>query len=324
MWGEKRYHSLDYALKSQFGEKVYRIALNGGMTCPNRDGKIGYGGCIFCSGMGSGDFAGSACKTITEQLAEGKAILARKRPVHAYIAYFQAFTSTYAPIEYLRKVFTEAIEDPDVKVLAIATRPDCLDSDVLELLDELNQIKPVWVELGLQTMHDSTAHIIHRGYPLSCFDATVRELRRRGIPVIVHVILGLPGEDHHQMLQTIRYLNKTGISGIKLQLLHILKETSLAEDFEKGTITPLTKDEYIAILLDCIAHLSPDIVIHRITGDGPKDLLLAPAWSMKKREILNTIMHQMKVQHLYQGCQINETGQRQHFSCPVHEKEAPL
>ena len=188
----------------------------------------------------------------------------------------------------------------------------------------MSAAKPVWVELGLQTMHDSTACIIHRGYPLSCFDATVRELRRRGIPVIVHVILGLPGEDHHQMLQTIRYLNETGISGIKLQLLHILKETSLAEDFEKGTITPLTKDEYIAILLDCIAHLSPDIVIHRITGDGPKDLLLAPAWSMKKREILNTIMHQMKVQHLYQGCQINETGQRQHFSCPVHEKEAPL
>ena len=200
MWGEKRYHSLDYALKSQFGEKVYRIALNGGMTCPNRDGKIGYGGCIFCSGMGSGDFAGSACKTITEQLAEGKAILARKRPVHAYIAYFQAFTSTYAPIEYLRKVFTEAIEDPDVKVLAIATRPDCLDSDVLELLDELNQIKPVWVELGLQTIHPESAKYIRRGYPLEVFDTAVHELKRRNLTVIVHVILFLPGETHEMIL----------------------------------------------------------------------------------------------------------------------------
>ena len=192
MWGEKRYLSHDYALKSQFGEKVYRIALNGGMTCPNRDGKIGYGGCIFCSGMGSGDFAGSSCKTITEQLAEGKAILARKRPVHAYIAYFQAFTSTYAPIEYLRKVFTEAIEDPDVKVLAIATRPDCLDSDVLELLDELNQIKPVWVELGLQTIHPESARYIRRGYPLEVFDTAVHELKRRNLTVIVHVILFQP------------------------------------------------------------------------------------------------------------------------------------
>ena len=182
----------------------------------------------------------------------------------------------------------------------------------------------MWVELGLQTIHEDTARYIRRGYPLSCFDTAVKNLRAGGIEVIVHTILGLPGESRKDILETMAYLNAMDIQGIKLQLLHILKGTSLAEDFEKGTITPLTKDEYIAILLDCIAHLSPDIVIHRITGDGPKDLLLAPAWSMKKREILNTIMHQMKVQHLYQGCQINETGQRQHFSCPVHEKEAPL
>ena len=336
MWGEKRYHSLDYALKSQFGEKVYRIALNGGMTCPNRDGKIGYGGCIFCSGMGSGDFAGSACKTITEQLAEGKAILARKRPVHAYIAYFQAFTSTYAPIEYLRKVFTEAIEDPDVKVLAIATRPDCLDSDVLELLDELNQIKPVWVELGLQTMHEETARYIRRGYSLSCFETAVKNLKEAGLEVIVHTILGLPGESKEDILETIDYLNHKDIQGIKLQLLHVLKGTDLASDYLnhsnidgiklqllhilKGTDLAVEyqkslsdpaytgpafhipdADEYIRLLTECIQHLRPGIVIHRLTGDGPKDLLIAPLWTGAKRTVLNQIHKYMKDHDLYQG-----------------------
>ena len=310
MWGEKRYHSLDYALKSQFGEKVYRIALNGGMTCPNRDGKIGYGGCIFCSGMGSGDFAGSACKTITEQLAEGKAILARKSPVHAYIAYFQAFTSTYAPIEYLRKVFTEAIEDPDVKVLAIATRPDCLDSDVLELLDELNQIKPVWVELGLQTIHPESARYIRRGYPLEVFDTAVHELKRRNLTVIVHVILFLPGETHEMMLETIEYLNHSDIDGIKLQLLHILEGTDLAVEYQKYLSDPAytgpafhipDADEYIGLLTECIQHLRPEIVIHRLTGDGPKDLLIAPLWTGAKRTVLNQIHKYMKDHDLYQG-----------------------
>ena len=289
MWGEKRYHSLDYALKSQFGEKVYRIALNGGMTCPNRDGKIGYGGCIFCSGMGSGDFAGSACKTITEQLAEGKA---------------------YAPIEYLRKVFTEAIEDPDVKVLAIATRPDCLDSDVLELLDELNQIKPVWVELGLQTIHPESARYIRRGYPLEVFDTAVHELKRRNLTVIVHVILFLPGETHEMMLETIEYLNHSNIDGIKLQLLHILKGTDLAVEYQKCLSDPAytgpafhipDADEYIRLLTECIQHLRPEIVIHRLTGDGPKDLLIAPLWTGAKRTVLNQIHKYMKDHDLYQG-----------------------
>ena len=285
MWGEKRYHSLDYALKSQFGEKVYRIALNGGMTCPNRDGKIGYGGCIFCSGMGSGDFAGSACKTITEQLAE-------------------------APIEYLRKVFTEAIEDPDVKVLAIATRPDCLDSDVLELLDELNQIKPVWVELGLQTIHPESARYIRRGYPLEVFDTAVHELKRRNLTVIVHVILFLPGETHEMMLETIEYLNHSNIDGIKLQLLHILKGTDLAVEYQKFLSDPAytgpafhipDADEYIRLLTECIQHLRPEIVIHRLTGDGPKDLLIAPLWTGAKRTVLNQIHKYMKDHDLYQG-----------------------
>lgn len=202
-WGEKRYHSLDYALKSQFGEKVYRIALNGGMTCPNRDGKIGRGGCIFCSGMGSGDFAGSASFSICEQLAAGKAALQAKRPVHSYIAYFQAFTNTYAPVEYLEKIFTEAILDPDVQVLAVATRPDCLSHETVELLRRLNQIKPVWIELGLQTIHPQTARYIRRGYPLEVFDDAVVRLKAAGIQVITHVILFLPGETEAQMLKTL-------------------------------------------------------------------------------------------------------------------------
>ena len=301
MWGEKRYHSLDYALKSQFGEKVYRIALNGGMTCPNRDGKIGYGGCIFCSGMGSGDFAGSACKTITEQLAEGKAILARKRPVHAYIAYFQAFTSTYAPIEYLRKVFTEAIEDPDVKVLAIATRPDCLDSDVLELLDELNQIKPVWVELGLQTIHEESARYIRRGYKLPVFENAVSELRKRGIDVIVHTILCLPNETEQDILKTIEYLNHQDIQGIKLQLLHVLKDTDLADIYLASPFYIPTPEEYYQLLGMCISHLRPDIVIHRLTGDGPKNLLIAPLWTCNKRQVLNQFQSYLKTHDIWQG-----------------------
>lgn len=307
MWGEKRYHSLDYALKSQFGEKVYRIALNGGMTCPNRDGKIGYGGCIFCSGMGSGDFAGSACKTITEQLAEGKAILAKKRPVHAYIAYFQAFTSTYAPIEYLRKVFTEAIEDPDVKVLAIATRPDCLDSDVLELLDELNQIKPVWVELGLQTMHEETARYIRRGYSLSCFETAVKNLKEAGLEVIVHTILGLPGESKEDILETIDYLNHKDIQGIKLQLLHVLKGTDLASDYLDGKFKVYSMEEYIDLVISCLERLSPDIVVHRVTGDGPKALLIAPLWSSAKKTVLNTLHHECKIRNTWQGRLFHET-----------------
>ena len=309
-WGEKRYHSLDYALKSQFGEKVYRIALNGGMTCPNRDGKIGHGGCIFCSGMGSGDFAGSASKTITEQLQEGKESLSKKRPVHAYIAYFQAFTSTYAPVEYLRKIFTEAIEDPDVKVLAIATRPDCLGTDVLELLDELNRIKPVWIELGLQTIHPESARYIRRGYPLDVFDHAVRKLKKRKLTVIVHVILFLPGETPEMMLRTIDYLNHSEIDGVKLQLLHILKGTDLAIEYQKSISDPAydgpvfhipDAEEYTHLLTDCVQHLRPEIVIHRLTGDGPKDLLIAPLWTGAKRTVLNQIHKYMKDHDLWQG-----------------------
>lgn len=300
-WGEKRYHSMDYDLKQLYGEKVYKITLNGGMTCPNRDGKIGHGGCIFCSTAGSGDFAGPATCSITKQLAMGKENLTKKRPVHSYIAYFQAFTNTYAPVEYLRQIYMEAIQDPDVQILSIATRPDCLPDDVLQLLEEINQIKPVWVELGLQTIHPQTATYIRRGYPLEVFEEAVNNLRKRNISVITHTILGLPGENEDMMLETIDYLNKMDIQGIKLQLLHILKGTDLALDYEKQPFWSPTMEEYISLLGTCIARLRPDITIHRLTGDGPKELLIAPSWTSQKRTVLNTLHRYLKEQDIWQG-----------------------
>ena len=300
-WGEKRYHSMDYDLKQLYGEKVYKITLNGGMTCPNRDGKIGHGGCIFCSTAGSGDFAGPATCSITKQLAMGKENLIKKRPVHSYIAYFQAFTNTYAPVEYLRQIYMEAIQDPDVQILSIATRPDCLPEDVLQLLEEINQIKPVWVELGLQTIHPQTATYIRRGYPLEVFEEAVNNLRKRNISVITHTILGLPGENEDMMLETIDYLNKMDIQGIKLQLLHILKGTELALDYEKQPFWSPSMEEYISLLGTCIERLRPDITIHRLTGDGPKELLIAPSWTSQKRTVLNTLHRYLKEQDIWQG-----------------------
>ena len=300
-WGEKRYYSLDYYLRKTFGEKVYKITLNGGMTCPNRDGRAGTGGCIFCSAKGSGDFAGSAKTSIREQIALGKAELLKKRPVHSYIAYFQAFTNTYAPVEKLRALYMEAIEDPEVKILSIATRPDCLGSDVLDLLNEINQIKPVWIELGLQTIHEDTSNYIRRGYELSVFDDAVLKLRSLGITVIVHTILYLPGETKLQMLETIENLNQLDIQGIKLQLLHILKDTDLAKEYEAKPFYVPDMDTYIHFLGTCIAKLNPNIVIHRLTGDGPKDLLIAPLWTSKKRTVLNTLQQYLKEQDIWQG-----------------------
>ena len=300
-WGEKRYHSLDRELKDTFGEKVYKITLNGGMTCPNRDGRAGTGGCIFCSAQGSGDFAGDAALSVTEQLRQGKADLQKKRPIRSYIAYFQAFTNTYAPVDYLERIFTEAIQDPDVKILSIATRPDCLGPDVLALLARLNRIKPVWVELGLQTVHPETAELIRRGYPLEVFDRAVTDLRRIGITVIVHVILFLPDETEEMMLQTLDHLNRSDIQGIKLQLLHVLKGTDLAELYESEPFHVPDMDEYIRLLGRCICALRPDIVIHRLTGDGPKDLLIVPLWTGAKRTVLNNIHRYLKENDLWQG-----------------------
>lgn len=300
-WDEKRYYSLDYYLKQTYGEKLYKIALDGGMTCPNRDGTLGARGCIFCSAGGSGDFAGDRRTSITEQIEAGKAQSIRKHNGSSYIAYFQAYTNTYAPVSYLRSVFTEAINHPDIRILSIATRPDCLNDDVLALLAELNKKKPVWVELGLQTIHEETAQFIRRGYKLPVFEDALRKLRKIGITVIVHTILCLPGESREMMLDTIRYLNTQDIQGIKLQLLHILKHTDLADYYEKHPFHLPSREEYYELLGMCICNLQPDIVIHRLTGDGPRKLLVAPLWTGNKRQVLNGMQRYFKEQNIWQG-----------------------
>jgi hypothetical protein len=288
-------------LRERFGEKVYKVTLNGGMSCPNRDGKIGHGGCIFCSEGGSGDFAAEASLSITDQIESQIAMLLGKRPINRYIAYFQAYTNTYASAEYLEKIFSEALSHPQICALSIGTRPDCLGPEVLELLGRLNRQKPIWVELGLQTIHEDTARYIRRGYPLSCFEEATQALRQLDIEVIVHTILGLPGENHARILQTMQYLNTKDIQGIKLQLLHVLRGTDLALDYEKGLFTTLEQDAYLDLVIDCLEHLNPDIVIHRVTGDGPKDLLIAPLWASRKRDVLNQLHHRMKERGSFQG-----------------------
>lgn len=300
-WDEKRYHSLNYHLKKNYGEKMYKISLDGGMTCPNRDGMLGTRGCIFCSEGGSGDFAASRTLSITEQIETGKQQAARKYSGSSYIAYFQAYTNTYAPIAYLRQIFTEAIQHPDIRILSIATRPDCLDPDVIRLLKELSALKPIWVELGLQTVHEDTARFIRRGYDLPVFERAIHDLRNAGITVIVHTILGLPGESRKQMLQTVNYLNTQDIQGIKFQLLHILKDTDLADYYEKHPFPLPDMETYFSILAEQLTHLRPDIVVHRLTGDGPKQLLIAPLWTGNKRQVLNQMQAYFKRHDIWQG-----------------------
>ena len=300
-WNGKPYHSLDYMLKQRFGEKVYKVTLNGRMSCPNRDGTIGHGGCIFCSAGGSGDFAANAALSITEQIDSQIALLSAKRPIHKYIAYFQAYTNTYAPVDYLERIFSEALSHPGIVALSIGTRPDCLGQDVIALLSRLNRIKPVWVELGLQTIHEDTARYIRRGYPLSCFEDAFEKLQGEGLETIVHTILGLPGESREDILKTMDYLSRKQIQGIKLQLLHVLQGTDLAADYLAGKFRVLDREEYLDLVADCLEHLDPSIVIHRVTGDGPKDLLIAPLWASRKREVLNLLHHRLKERHSYQG-----------------------
>lgn len=300
-WDEKRYHSLNYHLKKNYGEKMYKISLDGGMTCPNRDGMLGTRGCIFCSEGGSGDFAASRTLSITEQIETGKQQAARKYSGSSYIAYFQAYTNTYAPIAYLRQIFTEAIQHPDIRILSIATRPDCLGPDVIRLLKELSALKPIWVELGLQTVHEDTARFIRRGYDLPVFERAIHDLRNAGITVIVHTILGLPGESRKQMLQTVNYLNTQDIQGIKFQLLHILKDTDLADYYEKHPFPLPDMETYFSILAEQLTHLRPDIVVHRLTGDGPKQLLIAPLWTGNKRQVLNQMQAYFKRHDIWQG-----------------------
>lgn len=303
VWGDKPYYSLNYYLKQTFGEKVYKLALDGGMTCPNRDGTAGTGGCIFCSQGGSGDFAEPRRGSVTEQIEAAKSLVRSKIKDGRYIAYFQSYTNTYAPIGYLETLFREAVSHPGTAALSIGTRPDCLPPETIDLLADINREKPVWVELGLQTIHEPTAVLIRRGYELSCFETAVKRLKEAGLTVIVHVILGLPGETEEMMLETIRYLGSFSprIDGIKLQLLHILKETELAALYEAAPFPVMSMDEYIELILKCIRLLPPDIVIHRLSGDGPKKLLIAPEWSGNKRLFLNSLTRAFKETGAYQG-----------------------
>ena len=333
-WGEKPYYSLDYYLKETFGQKVYKLALDGGMTCPSRDGTLGTGGCIFCSEGGSGDFAespppsgsGPGCGTpaapgrvspslpeieqriarldVCGQIERAKARVSSKIKDGKYVAYFQSYTNTYGPLPYLTALFSQAVSHPDIAALSIGTRPDCLPKETIALLKKLNQEKPVWVELGLQTIHEDSARLIRRGYELPCFLDALRRLKEAGLTVVVHVILGLPGETREDMLETVRFLGRLdnpSIDGIKLQLLHILKGTGLADYCRTNPFPMFTMEEYIDFVIDCAELLPPELVIHRLTGDGPKSLLVAPSWSGNKRLVLNTLARRFKERNTWQG-----------------------
>ena len=295
------YYSLNQYLRDTFGEKVYKLALDGGFTCPNRDGKLDTRGCIFCSGLGSGDFAQSSSLSITEQIEKGKARVESKIRDGKYIAYFQAFTNTYGPVDYLEKIYREAMAPEDVVGISIGTRPDCLPDDVMALLQKLNLQKTVYLELGLQTIHEETARLIRRGYALPVFEDAVLRAKQAGLNVVCHIILGLPHETNEMIFETIAYLNRLPIDGIKLSMLHVLKNTDLAILYENEPFPTYSKEEYVELVIDCLERLRKDIVIHRITGDGPKDLLIAPLWSLNKRDVLNSIQKRLKERDTWQG-----------------------
>lgn len=303
MWNGRRFHTFDYDCRERFGSKLYKLSLNAGCSCPNRDGTLDTRGCIFCSAGGSGDFAASPHLSVTEQIRAAKQLVAAKNPSGRYIAYFQAYTNTYAPVERLERIFTEAICHPDIAALSIATRPDCLPDEVLDLLCRLQRIKPVTIELGLQTIHPHSAEFIRRGYPLETYTRAVHALDQIGVSIVTHLILGLPGESIADMLASVRYVCSQPLTGIKLQLLHVLRETDLADYYlaHPEHFPLLDMQAYIDTLLACLSIIPKHIIVHRITGDGPKKLLLAPLWSANKKLVLNTIEHTMKERDFLQG-----------------------
>ena len=303
-WGIKRYYSLKYFLRHKFGQKVYKVSVDAGFSCPNRDGTVGTEGCIFCSPHGSGDFAGCRSKSITQQLLDstkGIRDLSDKHGITQYIAYFQAFTNTYANINQLREKYYEAISVPGVVGIAIATRPDCLGKDVMNLLHELSKQTYLWIELGLQTIHENTAQFIRRGYPLLCFEESLNNLRKLEIDTVCHLILGLPNESNEDILSSVKYISKKDIQGIKLHLLHVLEDTYLAKLYQKNEFALLSKEEYIKLVVDCLEILPPNLVIHRLTGDGPKNILLGPEWSKNKIDVLNSIEKELVARDSWQS-----------------------
>lgn len=300
-WNGKRYYSLNSFLREKFGEKVFKISLDAGFSCPNRDGKISSSGCIFCSERGSGDFAGNRQFSITKQFEDIKLMMNKKWKNGKYIAYFQAYTNTYADTSVLREKYDEALRQENVVGMAIATRPDCLSDEILDLLEEYNKKTYLWIELGLQTINDSTAKLINRGYDLKVFEASLEKLRKRGIDVVVHVIFGLPGETEEDMLATIKYISEKDIKGIKLHLLHLMENTPLVKLYEKGMLKFLEEEQYINLITRAVTMLPEDMVIHRLTGDAPRALLIGPMWSLKKWEILNKIDNKLVEKNLHQG-----------------------
>ncbi len=300
LWDDKRYHTLNVFLRNKFGKKVFKISLDAGFTCPNRDGKVSAGGCVFCSPRGSGDFAGTA-HDLVEQFYEVKNMMNRKWKAGKYIAYFQAYTNTYADVETLRERYYSILNLEDVVGIAVATRPDCLPTDVLDLLEEINSKTYLWVELGLQTMHERTAKLINRGYGLDAYIASVKELKKRNIEVVTHGILGLPAENKQDMLQTVNFIANTGTQGIKLHLLHLLKDTRLVGMHQRGEFQLMSMEDYVETIVDCIERIPESMVIHRITGDGPRDTLIGPKWSLKKFEVINAIEHLMMDRDTWQG-----------------------
>lgn len=300
-WNGKRYHSFNYYLRNKFNEKVYKIALDGGFTCPNRDGKAGVGGCTFCSSRGSGDFAGSRKLDIRRQFEDRREMMEKKWHSQKLIAYFQAYTNTYAPVEELREKYYEALNQDNVVAISIATRPDCIDDDVLDLLTEINEKTYLIVELGLQTVNDAVARNFNRGYDFEVFDNTLKRLLARNIEVVVHSIFGLPGESEEDMMKTVDYIAHSGAKGIKFHLLHLMEKTKMAEQYRNGEFKLLEQDEYIDLICKAVSRIPEDMVVHRLTGDAPRELLIGPMWSLKKWEVLNAIDKALVDNDIWQG-----------------------
>ncbi|KPC72601.1 hypothetical protein ADL26_14855 [Thermoactinomyces vulgaris] len=301
LWGDKRFHTWNHHLRQVFGEKIFKVSLDGGFTCPNRDGKAAIGGCTFCSARGSGDFAGNRRDDLLKQFHDVKERMHTKWPDAKYIGYFQAFSNTYAPVEELREMYEVILEQEGVVGLSIATRPDCLPDDVVEYLAELNQRTYLWVELGLQSIHEETSKLVNRGHDYECFLEGVAKLRKHGIRTCAHIIHGLPGETEEMMLQTVEACANMDIQGMKIHLLHLLKNTPMVKQYEAGLVQFLDQDQYVRLVADSLEMLPPDVVIHRVTGDGPPDLLIGPMWSRKKWEVLNAIDAELVRRNSWQG-----------------------
>ena len=301
MWNDKRYHTLDFEFKKTFGEKAIKLSIDGNFTCPNRDGTIGKNGCIFCSERGSGDFTSDKNKCISAQISEQKQIMSKKWVSNSYIAYFQNYTNTYDTVENLRIKFYEALSCPDIRGISIATRPDCINEEIVELLSEINSKTFLWIELGLQTINEKTAEFLRRGYKLSQFNEAVNLLKEKNIKIVAHLIIGLPEETNEQILDSVKYISNLNLWGIKLHLLHIIKNTDLETYYQENPFKILSQEEYVNIICDALEVLNPDIVIHRVTGDGKKSDLIEPLWSLNKLRVLSDIDKELKNRTSFQG-----------------------